>query len=157
MKKKIGYVFCILMLVFISGCAMNKDREETLPDVYFEVNVSEEAAAPVGEEQQNVNGMDSVEKRMMLYGNCEFGCGWWLYTVPDREGQDYKMYFFADKSKDYEERYKSFEEIDFNLEQADYVFPDAREPESGETSSGNSQITCCLANISLDKEAEGAI
>ena len=150
MKRQISYVLCILMLVFISGCAMNDDttvnhasgvisdiselseeennhKEEALPDVRSGADVSEEMTAPAGEGQQDVKSMDSVDKRMMLYGNCELGCGWLLYTVPDQEDQDYKIYFFADKSKDYEDRYKSFEEMDFNLEQADYVFPDARE------------------------------
>ncbi len=64
--------------------------------------------------------MDSVEKRMMAYGNCESGSGRRLYTTPDQEGQDYKIYFFADKSEDYEGD-RSFEEMDFNLKQADFV------------------------------------
>lgn len=63
----------------------------------------------------------------MENGSCDLGCGWLLYTVPAQEDQDYKIYFFADQSKDCEDRFKSFEEMDFNLEQADFIFPDVRE------------------------------
>ncbi len=149
--KKIRYILCILALVFINGCAMNNDttaapgrgampdvggipeeendyREETLPDVRYEADLLEEVTVPADERQQDAESMDSVEKKMLLYGGCDaLGCGWLLYTVPDQEDQDYTIYFFADKSKDYEERYKSFDEIDFNLDQADFIFPDARE------------------------------
>ena len=72
--------------------------------------------------------MDSVEKRMLSSINDDLlGCGWLLYTVPDQEDQDYKLYFFADESKDGAERLTPFEEMDFNLDQVDFVFPDARE------------------------------
>lgn len=149
--KKICCVICILMLVFMNGCAMNDDtavnhdfgvisdaskvseeenghREKPLPDVRSEADVSEEVTTPASERQQDAKSMDSVEKRMLLYGGCDaLGCGWLLYTVPNQEDQDYKIYFFADKSKDCEERFKSFEEMDFNLDQADFIFPDVRE------------------------------
>lgn len=149
--KKICYVLGILMLFFISSCAMNNDmavnhdsgvisdasevseeenghREKPLPDVRSEADVSEEVTTPASERQQDAESMDSVEKKMLLYGGCDaLGCGWLLYTVPDQEDQDYTIYFFADQSKDCEERFKSFEEMDFNLDQADFIFPDARE------------------------------
>lgn len=68
------------------------------------------------------------EKRMLSSINDDLlGCGWLLYTVPDQEDQDYKLYFFADESKDGAERLTPFEEMDFNLDQVDFVFPDARE------------------------------
>ncbi|MCM1214374.1 MAG: hypothetical protein NC548_07620 [Lachnospiraceae bacterium] len=149
--KKLCCVTGILMLVFMNGCAMNDDtavnhdfgvisdageiserenghRETPLPDVCSEADVSGETMIPANERQQDAKSMDSVEKGMLLYGGCDaLGCGWLLYTVPAQEDQDYKIYFFADKSRDCEERFKSFEEMDFNLEQADFVFPDVRE------------------------------
>lgn len=77
------------------------------------------------EELQDAAVLDSVEKRMIQYGICggDLGIGWLLYTVPDQEGQDYKIYFFNDS----DQTYKPFEEIDFDLDQADFVFPDVRE------------------------------
>lgn len=152
MKKKISYALCILMVVFISGCAVNNDstvnhdsgiifdaselsgeengdKEETLLDIHSEADVSEEETASIGERQQDIKIIDSVEKNMLLYGDCggNLGFGWLLYTVPNQESQDYKIYFFANQNKDDNEGYKSFEEIHFDLEQADFIFPDVRE------------------------------
>lgn len=152
MKKKISYALCILMLVFISGCAVNNDttvnhdfgvifdtselseeenghKEEILLDIHSETDVSEEETASIGERQQDIKIIDSVEKNMLLYGDCggNLGFGWLLYTAPNQENQDYKIYFFANRNRDDNEGYKAFEEIDFDLEQADFIFPDAKE------------------------------
>ena len=82
----------------------------------------------LGERQQDIKTIDSVEKRLLLYGDCgsNLGLGWLLYTVPNQESQDYKIYFFSCRNRE-DDEYKSFEEIDFDLEQADFIFPDARE------------------------------
>lgn len=151
MKKKISYSLCILMMVFISGCAVNHDltanhdsgiiidtselseeeqghKEEILPDIHSETEVSEEETAFIGERQQDIKVIDSVDKNMLLYGDCggNLGSGWLLYTVPNQENQDYKIYFFSCRNRE-DDEYKSFEEIDFDLEQADFIFPDVRE------------------------------
>ena len=51
----------------------------------------------LGERQQDIKTIDSVEKRLLLYGDCgsNLGLGWLLYTVPNQESQDYKIYFFT--------------------------------------------------------------
>lgn len=152
MRKKISYVLCILMVAFISGCNVNNNstvnhdfgvifdaselseeenghKEDTLLDIHSETDVSEDGKVSTGESQQDIKIIDSVEENMLLYGDCggNLGFGWLLYTVPNQESQDYKIYFFADQNRDENEGYKSFEEIDFDLEQADFIFPDARE------------------------------
>ena len=89
MKKKISYALCILMVVFISGCAVNNDstvnydlgvifdaselsgegnghKEETLLDIHSEADGSEEETASIGERQQDIKIIDSVEENMLL-------------------------------------------------------------------------------------------
>ncbi|MDE6640513.1 MAG: hypothetical protein K2K63_08325 [Acetatifactor sp.] len=151
MKKIIIYALYMLTLVFISGCAVNNaatvnydfgimldaselsegengHKEELLPDILSEADVSEEETVSTGERQQDIKLIDSVEKRMLLHGLCggDLGSGWLLYTVPNQVNQDYKIYFFSCRNRE-DDEYKSFEEIDFDLEQADFIFPDARE------------------------------
>ena len=136
MKKKIIYALCILMLVFISGCAVNNDTSANYDScVIFDAselseegNGHKEETASIGERQQDIKTIDSVEKKMLFHGICGGGLdsGWLLYTVPNQENQDYKIYFFSDRNRE-DDEYKSFEEIDFDLEQADFIFPDARE------------------------------
>lgn len=148
MRRQNCYVLCcILVVLFTSGCAVNGDAahpgfnaaadvgkvlegkdghgEETLPDISPEAGVSETVAASLDEGQRDVCGMESAEKRWMFSGQCELGCGWWVYSVPEQEELDYKIYFFSGKNGD--DMDKSFDEMDFDLGQADYVFPDARE------------------------------
>lgn len=130
MKKKMSYALCILMLVFISSCAVNNDTtvNHDLGVIFDASELSEEETASIGERQQDIKITDSVEKRMLLNGICggNLGSGWLLYTVPNQENQDYKIYFFSCQNRE-DDEYKSFEEIDFDLEQADFIFPDARE------------------------------
>ena len=101
MKKKMSYALCILMLVFISGCAVNNDTTVNHDlGVIFDVSeLSEEDTVSIGERQQDIKIIDSVEKRMLLNGICggNLGSGWLLYTVPNQENQDYKIYFFPVK------------------------------------------------------------
>ena len=52
------------------------------------------------------------------------GSGTLVITVPHDDKQDYRLYFFADKNGG---RDPGFDARKLNLEDADYVFPDARE------------------------------
>lgn len=56
-------------------------------------------------------------------GNLELGT--LAYTIPDKDDEDYKLYFF--QSENEEDRYLSFEEMNYSLSEAAYVFPDVRE------------------------------
>lgn len=68
-------------------------------DIHSEADVSEEETTSIGERQQDIKIIDSVEENMLLYGDCggNLGFSWLLYTVPNQESQDYKIYFFANK------------------------------------------------------------
>lgn len=121
MRKEISYI-CILMAVFIGGCNANNNsdvnydfgvvfdmsefygeengqKEDTLLNIYSETDVSEDEKVSIGERQQDIKTIYSGEENMLLYGDCggNLGFGWLLYTVPNQENQDYKIYFLPIK------------------------------------------------------------
>lgn len=78
-------------------------------------------------EEMEVQSMETIPElkslRFGLMGNLDLGT--LAYTVPDRDNEDYRLYFF--KSEKEEDRYLQFEEMSFNLSEASFVFPDVRE------------------------------
>lgn len=56
----------------------------------------------------------------------DLGLGYVVCAVPGTENEDYKLYFFSAENRQ-EDIGKPFSDIEFNLETADYVFPDVRE------------------------------
>ena len=64
-------------------------------------------------------------KELMFGGLGNLGSGFLAYTIPGKDNEDYRLYFF--KSEKEEDRYLSFEDKSFNLSEASFVFPDVRE------------------------------
>ena len=122
--------FILMNVMGGSNCGMTEEDLEDIADsvdftLLKNVQVPEMRGDSVPSDASEVF---EEEKRMLSSINDDLlGCGWLLYTVPDQEDQDYKLYFFADESKDGAERLTPFEEMDFNLDQVDFIFPDARE------------------------------
>lgn len=64
---------------------------------------------------------DNDDLKVLMFGNVgNLGLGTLLYTIPDADDVDYKLYFFLSENE--EDR-----NLTFDLSKASYVFPDARE------------------------------
>lgn len=146
--KKVIIMFCVCMSMFVLGaCAVGEDRalaggrQESYPS--FSGGGVEEMA-PSGSGQQNGQADSSQQSvatgeengeavssapkvHVLMAGNVgDLGVGYLAYAEPEQEGEDYRLCFFAAESES-EDWYKSFEEPEFSLEDADYIFPDVRE------------------------------
>ena len=66
------------------------------------------------------------EQRVSEYGIIgNLGLGFLVYTVPDKDDEDYRLYFFqSDEGEDVDQL---FTNPSFNFTEASYTFPDARE------------------------------
>lgn len=107
MKK----ILCIIMLLFhitlLYACSANQTGHA------------------IGEAAQSEDADKNIykETKALLFGELgSLGTGYLAYSFSDGKDEDYRLYFF--ESENYE---KSLEELDCNLEEADYVFPDVRE------------------------------
>lgn len=78
--------------------------------------------------QQSTKAEEMVSETQVLeLGHVgDLGLGYVVCAVPGTEDEDYKLYFFSAENRQ-EDIAKPFSEIEFNLETADYVFPDVRE------------------------------
>ena len=81
-------------------------------------DMSESGLATVGESREEL-------KELMFGGLGNLGIGFLAYTVPDKDDEDYRLYFF--KLQNEEDRYLTFEEMSFNLSEASCIFSDVRE------------------------------
>ena len=84
--------------------------------------------------QQSLDSGEQHEVRFSQGGilGDNFESGYLVYTLPNKENEDYRLYFFNKNNDgiDYnleEDGYIPPNEIDYKLEKADYVFPDVRE------------------------------
>ncbi|MDE7323566.1 MAG: hypothetical protein K2N73_12790 [Lachnospiraceae bacterium] len=74
-------------------------------------------------DQDDTSVFSPIDTKAMYYGECgDLGCGYLAYSISDRDDEDYKLCFF--KSEDGQ---KALSEVDFDFDEADYVFPDARD------------------------------
>ena len=66
------------------------------------------------------------EQRVSEYGIVgNLGLGFLVYTVPDKDDEDYRLYFFQPEEGEGADRL--FINPSFNLSEASYIFPDVRE------------------------------
>ena len=96
-------------------------------DTQQETDYPQQDNMPVSElpEKTKVNGSDDLETNskqefLMTGGIGNLGMGTLVYTVPDRDGEDYRLYFF--QSGNGEER-----NLPLELSEASFVFPDVRD------------------------------
>ncbi len=101
----------VLCSILMSGCGLEEEKSQTTNTSIEDIQADNIQQSKVSEEQPEV--------RFLQTGIfAPFASGDLVYTIPKYENEDYKLYFFA---TDY-----SYE-IVYNLEEADYVFPDVRE------------------------------
>lgn len=146
--KKVIIMFCVCMSMFVLGaCAVGEDRvasggaqesypnfsgggvEEMAPDESGQQNgQADSLEQSVTEGEGNGEAVLSAPKvHVLMAGNVgDLGVGYLAYAEPEQEGEDYRLCFFTAESGS-EDWYKPFEELDFSLEDADYIFPDVRE------------------------------
>ena len=145
--KKTSMIVCVLIsMIFWGACAMGEDRAaaggpqesysdfsaggvgDTVTDERGQQNGqadSSQQSAAAGE--GNGEAASSAPKlHFLMTGNVGGLVGYLAYAEPEQEGSDYRLCFFAVESES-EDWYKSFEELEFSLEDADYIFPDVRE------------------------------
>lgn len=145
--KKVIIVFCVFMSMFLfAACAMEEDKSTAggPQDSYQDFSAggvgdmasdesgqqngqtdSSQQSAAAGE--GNGEAASSAPKlHFLMTGNVGDLVGYLAYAEPEQEGEDYRLCFFAVESES-EDWYKSFEELEFSLEDADYIFPDVRE------------------------------
>ena len=128
-KKRNGVILfvVILLLTVTVGTMVGYAMEEPAP----EMNEEEEPAALYVEgnsagDLSDGTGEDTPQINSLMYGNVgNLGLGTLVYTVPDADDEDYRLYFF--KSEDEEDRYQLLSEMSFDLSKASYIFPDVRE------------------------------
>lgn len=146
--KKVIIMFCVCINMFLFGaCAVGEDRAAAVgpQESYLDFGPGGVGdMAPGGSGQQNGQA-DSLEQsvtegegngeavtsvpkvHVLMAGNVgDLGLGFLAYAEPEQEGEDYRLCFFAAENES-EDWYKSFEESEFSLEDADYIFPDVRE------------------------------
>ena len=128
-KKRNGVIlFAVILLLTVGvgtmvGYAMEEPapemNEEEMPStLYVEGNSVGELSGGTGEDTPQINSL--------MYGDVgNLGLGTLVYTVPDADDEDYRLYFF--KSEDEEDRYRALSEMKFDLSKASYIFPDVRE------------------------------
>ena len=70
-------------------------------------------------EWQDTTSTRASELKELMFGQVgNLGLGSFVYSVPEKDDEDYKLYFFPSQS---------FEEMNYSLSEAAYVFPDVRE------------------------------
>ena len=146
--KKMIMVFCVCMSMFLLGaCAMGEDRaaaggsQESYPNFSRE-EVGNMASDESGQQNGQADSLQqgavagegngeavtsAPEVHVLMAGNVgDLGLGFLAYAEPEQEGEDYRLCFFATESGS-EDLYKPLAELEFSLEDADYIFPDVRE------------------------------
>lgn len=115
MKKGL-LLFLVLDMLCLSLSACNGSRD-----------IPRETDADKPPEVQEPETYETApELKELIFGEIpNLGLGTLVYTVPDKDDEDYRLYFFASESE--EDRYRSLTEMNFDLSTADYVFPDVRE------------------------------
>ena len=146
--KKTGMIVCALISTFLLGaCAMGENKSAAGGSQESYPNFSrEEVGNMASDESGQQNGQaDSLQQgavagegngeavsnapkvHVLMAGNVgDLGLGFLAYAEPEQEGADYRLCFFATESGS-EDLYKPLAELEFSLEDADYIFPDVRE------------------------------
>lgn len=95
-----------------------------IPDMRGDSEVQQDTESEVPNDQLSPS---VLEMQVLELGNREYlGLGFMICVIPDREDEDYKLYFWGAESNS-EDMIKPFSEIEFDPGMADYVFPNVRE------------------------------
>ncbi len=145
--KKISMTLCVLISMFLLGaCTMEQDKsatgspQESYSD--FSAGGSEDMASDESGQQSGQTDsplpseaagegsgsvvLASAKVHVLMAGNVgDLGLGFLAYAEPEQEGGDYRLCFIAAESES-EDLYKPLAELEFTLEDADYIFPDVR-------------------------------
>lgn len=123
-KKKNGVIlFLIIFVLSVTvGTWANLVVEASGTDEIIDEGVPDSNATEVNDVPKvNHEADENADLKVLMFGNVgNLGLGTLLYTVPDADDVDYKLYFFLSENE--EDR-----NLTFDLSEASYVFPDARE------------------------------
>lgn len=132
MKRTMTVACALTCMVFLCACAIGQDKKADMDGADRErprgaVIVSEEAVDPDAGQEAST----TVQMQGLMQGNLEgVGSGFLAHTIPEQDGEDYKLCIFSedDETADYG---KLMSEADYySLEMADYIFPDVRKNNS---------------------------
>lgn len=123
-KKKNGVIlFLIIFVLSVTvGTWANLVVEASGTDEIIDEGVPDSNVTEVNDVPEvNHEADENADLKVLMFGNVgNLGLGTLLYTVPDADDVDYKLYFFLSENE--EDR-----NLTFDLSKASYVFPDARE------------------------------
>lgn len=123
-KKKNGVIlFLIIFVLSVTvGTWANLVVEASGTDEIIDEGVPDSNTTEVNDVPEvNHEADENADLKVLMFGNVgNLGLGTLLYTVPDADDVDYKLYFFLSENE--EDR-----NLTFDLSKASYVFPDARE------------------------------
>ncbi|MCH5269435.1 MAG: hypothetical protein J1E83_01675 [Lachnospiraceae bacterium] len=130
-KKRILFGIILLLAVNLCGCSNDSNEQQivggfSITEGTLQDNMpgSELAEKTEAIEEESLETIPDL-KELMYGGMGNLGLGFLVYTIPDRDNEDYRLYFFQSEKE--EDRYLPFEEMSFHLSEASFVFPDVRE------------------------------
>ena len=141
--KKCLFGLALFLTISLCGCSSESDapqigvgignvedtadRKENLQDGDAAAEDISSSGSAKGAEADEVGSPGKTpEQRVSEYGIIgNLGLGFLVYTVPDKDDEDYRLYFF--QSEEGEDVDQLFTNPFFNLTEASYTFPDARE------------------------------
>lgn len=142
MKKAMIAAGTFLCMAFLWACANGQDGKTDLEEVKREradsnMIVSEETEVLNGrqtvgiqesdtdrDEQNNVSAMKMQGLMQGDFGG--LGSGLLTYTIPQQDGEDYRLCFFREGGQEPNFEKGMSEAVYYPLEKADYIFPDVR-------------------------------
>ncbi|MDE6362758.1 MAG: hypothetical protein K2L86_00580 [Lachnospiraceae bacterium] len=150
MKKTVTAACMLLCALFLCSCTIGQDGKKDLDDAEREgkgINavISEETVHLSDVQTDNTphemtsgneqtagvqDGGDTssdVQMQGLMQGNLgSIGSGALMYTLPQQDGEDYKLCFFKEGGKVSDFGKTMSEVVYYPLEMADYIFPDVR-------------------------------
>lgn len=158
MKKKMTAVCALTCAAFLCACAAGQgEKTESIANMSEEAAASAEGqhtaegtdpaegqhsaegtasadgqAADVQNGGTNENGQDAssaVPMQGLMHGNLgAIGSGFLAYTLPEQDGEDYRLCFYKEEDgKEFDFGKPLLETDYYPLELADYIFPDVRD------------------------------
>ncbi|MDE6846239.1 MAG: hypothetical protein K2J99_10810 [Lachnospiraceae bacterium] len=143
MKKAVTAACTFLCTAFLWACAIGQDGKTDLEDVEGEKAESNEIVSGetvVSDDGQTAdiqdidtdineqNTLSAVQMQGLLQGNLGgIGLGLLTYTLPQQDGEDYRLCFFKEGGQEPDFGQSMSEAVYYPLEMADYIFPDVRE------------------------------
>ena len=130
MKKTVTAACLIVCACFLSACAIGQDKKTVAP---ADMQTAPAGGQTVGTQDDGTNqdgqdNLEAVQMQGLMQGSLgDIGTGFLAYTLPQQDGEDYKLCFFKEGGNVPDFGKKLQEPVYYPLEMAYYIFPDVRQ------------------------------